>query len=178
MGQECAVHREKSKQCGATGSVAETCCEGLICNNKKQTCKQEKCAKVFKRAKECGSPSGLNKCCEGLICSKKLRRCIEPPAPTMSPTTNPTVSPTVLVTPDKGCTYQSENLGTSYSTPEQCMAVAKAESGCTGNEIMWSNSYNKLWGCRCCSKHPTCPPASSRYHSNSKWDVYKYEECS
>jgi len=82
------------------------------------------------------------------------------------------------VTPNKGCRYQSKYLGTSFSTPEQCMAAAKSDSGCTGGEIMWSDSYNYAWGCRCCSKHPTCPPGSSRYQSNNNWDVYKYEECS
>lgn len=276
-GQGCAAHKEKSKQCGATGSVAENCCEGLICNKKKLTCKKEKCAKVLKRSKECGSPSGLSKCCEGLICSKRKRRCVIPPTsspttsssptanPSVSPTTNPTSSYPKLsrpdqacrseiknlgtsfktaeqciaaaksdsrctgseimwsssynyawgcrccsetqtcpaatsdyysnnnwdtyeyrtcqtipenVTPNKGCRYQSKYLGTSFTTPEQCMAAAKSDSGCTGGEIMWSDSYNYAWGCRCCSKHPTCPPGSSRYQSNNNWDVYKYEECS
>jgi len=185
-GQECAVHKEKSKQCGASGSVLENCCEGLICNKKKNTCKQEKCAKVNKRSKECRSPSGLSKCCDGLVCSYRKRRCVEPitPSPTVSPSNLPTqietASPSVpfqLSRPNEACKNEKKNLGKSLTNVEQCIAAAKADSSCTGSEIMWSDAYNKWWGCRCCSAHPTCPAESSEYYSNYNWDTYSYREC-
>jgi len=78
---------------------------------------------------------------------------------------------------NKQCISQSKNLGTGFSTPEECMAAAASDSGCTGQEIMWSDSYSSSWGCRCCSENPTCPPDYSSYPSNSNWDVYRYEEC-
>jgi len=82
------------------------------------------------------------------------------------------------IKPNKACRYRAKNLGTSFSSPMECIAAAKAHRRCKGNEIMWSDSYNKYWGCRCCSAHPTCPAGSSRYRDNNNWDVYEYEECS
>merc|ERR1711862_502514 len=76
------------------------------------------------------------------------------------------------IKPNKACRYRAKNLGTSFSSPMECIAAAKAHRRCKGNEIMWSDSYNKYWGCRCCSAHPTCPAGSSRYRDNNNWDVY------
>ena len=84
------------------------------------------------------------------------------------------------VEPNKQCIRQSKNLGAGFSTPEECMAAAASDSGCTGQEIMWSDSYSyssSSWGCRCCSENPTCKPDYSSYQSNSNWDIYRYEEC-
>jgi len=237
-GQECANHREKSAECGATSdSVADKCCDGLICNKKKSWCKKEKCAKAGQRSRECRSPSGVSKCCEGLVCSKKKRRCVEassespsgsssptesptevlssspsevtsvsptevnstsptlhtssPTAfPSYSPSTSPSVSvpgksptqsPTVAVPfkilKNKKCKKAVKNLGKTFSTVEQCIAAAKADSACTGSEVIWHSKYNKYYGCSCCSEHVSCPAKDSAYYSSSGWDTHEYQQC-
>jgi len=93
------------------------------------------------------------------------------------PSKAPTAAPTTTVEHNKECIKQSKYLGTGFSTPEECMAAAASDSGCTGQEIMWSYRYFSYWGCRCCSENPTCPPDYSSYPSTSEWDVYRYEEC-
>jgi len=186
--QECAGHKEKSKQCGASGSVADYCCEGHICNFNKKFCRRGKCAAVNKRSKECGSPKGASKCCDGLVCH--LKRCVEPKQPTISPTispssalsqiqtANPSISfPSEPTRPNQACRNEKKNLGKSFTNVEQCIAAAKVDPTCSGSEVMWSDSYNKWWGCRCCSEHATCPAESSEYYDNSNWDVYTYREC-
>merc|ERR1711862_1072079 len=118
----------------------------------------------------------------------RLRRCVEPSTPsptTKSPTNAPiqTDSPTIsnfppkLSRPNQACTNEKKNLGTSFANVEQCIAAAKVDPTCSGSEVMWSDSYNKWWGCRCCSEHATCPAESSEYYDNSNWDVYTYREC-
>lgn len=52
---------------------------------------------------------------------------------------------------DAGCDVQSNHLGTDFSTPGECLMHAKETAGC-GNTIMWSDSYNYAWGCRCCAE--------------------------
>jgi len=207
FGQECANHREKSTQCGATsGSVADKCCDGLLCNKKKGRCKKEKCAKFGERSKECGSPSGLSKCCEGLVCSKRKRRCVEAPSDSpsnvhsSSPTEFPSYSPTAFPTPlnstspslspttdvplkileGKKCKTLPKDLGKGFVTVEECIAVAKTDPACTGNEVIWHTKYNKYYGCSCCGEHVSCPAPSTDYYSSviyKDWESHEYKNC-
>jgi len=101
-----------------------------------------------------------------------------PPTPRPVTTASPTNAPTgdFTVHPNKAC-KANKNLGTSFSFPLECAEAAKNNPSCTGTEIMWSEKNNLSWGCRCCYEHPTCPADSSRYKTNSNWDVYEYEKC-
>ena len=76
------------------------------------------------------------------------------------------------------CRQQDKNLGSGFSNPEECMAAARSDSGCTGKEIMWSDAFSSSsGGCRCCSESRGCYSYRSVYPSNSYWDVYRYEDC-
>ena len=51
------------------------------------------------------------------------------------------------------------------SSPTQCLAAAQRNSRCRAKTIMWSQRYNRWWGCRCCSR-------SGWGRRNRNWAVY------
>eukprot|EP01084_Bolivina_argentea_P259139 437147_1 len=67
-----------------------------------------------------------------------------------------------------GCGTTAYNLGTAFTTPTECAKAAIFREECTGDQIMWSDSYGYSLGCRCCSKNTTL----GSYNEN--WDIYKY----
>jgi len=69
--------------------------------------------------------------------------------------------------------YGEHNLGTSFSSPDQCAAAALENPDCSGHEIMWSTNYNYAWGCRCCMIHKECESDEDRYYTNPNWSVYQ-----
>merc|ERR1712021_294731 len=89
------------------------------------------------------------------------------PAPTTP--SKPVNPPSGASKPGYSCegANQKKNLGTGFKTPQQCLAMGVADSGC-GSSIMWSKSYNYAWGCRCC-----VPGATYTKHNN--WDIYQAE---
>lgn len=77
--------------------------------------------------------------------------------------------------PNHQCSYESKNLG-NIATAEECASAALADSGCTGNVIMFPNSYTS-WGCRCCKAIDTmsCVTEEQLYTGHELWDVYQYK---
>ena len=66
--------------------------------------------------------------------------------------------------------WQAKNLGTTYTTPEECGAAAVMESGCPSPKIiMFSAEYNYAWGCRCCF-------SGYERTANAYWDTYVVNE--
>jgi len=77
-----------------------------------------------------------------------------------------------LIEQAKGCGSQFRNLGTGYSTPEECADAAAENPGC-GSAIMFSPTYNYAWGCRCCS--PDGGENGGSYNTN--WDLHSIRGC-
>merc|ERR1712106_300867 len=107
---------------------------------------------------------------------------IDTKAPTLSPTDGATSNSTKVaidtnVTNDgvykpgykcEGKQKNNKDLGTGFTTPQECLDAALEDSDC-GLSIMWSKSYNRSWGCRCC-----VPGAN--YTKHNGWDIYRVEE--
>lgn len=74
--------------------------------------------------------------------------------------------------PAKGCGTQAMNLGTEFDSPESCMAEALQTAEC-GHAVMFSESYNYAWGCRCCADEPQ----DFGDHENELWDSYVLATC-
>ena len=72
----------------------------------------------------------------------------------------------VLLHDGQACGVQHANLGTSFSTVGQCLAVALNTAGC-GRAVMWSTTHNSAWGCRCCTDG-----GFDGGNSNSNWAVW------
>jgi len=76
--------------------------------------------------------------------------------------------------PGWGCNdFQDKNLGTTYSSPEECSDAAFLDPACTGNEIMWS-PYSYAWGCRCCGPKPEGKSDEEAYKANNNWNTWQY----
>jgi len=72
-----------------------------------------------------------------------------------------------LVFKGKGCKTQGRNLGTSFKTPEACLAKAKIDATCKDGNVMWAPKYNYAWGCRCCAE-----TGGTKDHKNPNWEIY------
>merc|ERR1712106_98128 len=103
-----------------------------------------------------------------------VKTCTKPtPVPPIKPApttpSKPVNPPSGASKPGYSCegANQKKNLGTGFKTPQQCLAAAVADSGC-GSSIMWSDSYNYSWGCRCCVPGAT-------YTKHNLWDIYQVE---
>ena len=61
--------------------------------------------------------------------------------------------PVQLLHPQQKCAYQGANLGTRFSTVDECISAADKHASCGDTAmfgVMWSSQFNEAWGCRCC----------------------------
>merc|ERR1712110_982030 len=94
------------------------------------------------------------------------------PAPVVSVTPPPTNNPTpalILAADGKACGAQYTNLGTHFTSPNECAAAAAAVPGC-GSSIMYSEPFGYAWGCRCCT-----PDGAAGGQDNNNWDLYSFD---
>mmetsp|Transcript_12949 Transcript_12949/g.19794 ORF Transcript_12949/g.19794 Transcript_12949/m.19794 type:complete len:345 (+) Transcript_12949:394-1428(+) len=74
-----------------------------------------------------------------------------------------------LIADGKECGAQHKNLGTSFSSPEECAVAATNEPGC-GSSFMYSDNYGYAWGCRCCTHD-----GAAGGGANNNWDLYSFD---
>jgi len=71
---------------------------------------------------------------------------------------------------DQGCGVGASNLGASFESVHECLAVALQTEGC-GVSVMWSELYHYDWGCYCCTSD-----GANGGDTNSNWAVWTYGE--
>ena len=76
----------------------------------------------------------------------------------------------MLLYADQGCGAEASNLGTSFDTVHECLAIALQTNGC-GDSVMWSAPYSWSWGCRCCTSD-----GADGGSTNSNWAVWTLQK--
>lgn len=76
------------------------------------------------------------------------------------------------ITENRQCS-PNYNLGTTFANKSECAAAALVEPLCKTGEIMWSDTYNQHWGCRCCT---ITTSEGVVYSDHNLWDLCTYGE--
>ena len=88
----------------------------------------------------------------------------------LSPPPPPSPASAMLLYADQGCGAEASNLGTSFDTVHECLAIALQTNGC-GDSVMWSAPYSWSWGCRCCTSD-----GADGGSTNSNWAVWTLQK--